>query len=166
LTNTDKKIPTNGKDYENIELSLVKADDAPLEITQLVHDILYLDWDVPYQPVETWYNGSLGGRFAVARKTDGTLLGVCRLMPVQDETPDSIQIRQVVVARGLKGMGIGKKVMLYAEDVARSEGAKEIFLWSRQPAYGFYEGLGYDYSSDSWVSELTGLDYRTMTKRL
>ena len=166
MTNTDKTIFTDREYHEDIELSLVEVDGAPLEITKLVHDILYLNWDVPYEPTEPWYSGSLGGRFVVARKIDGTLLGVCRLMPVQDETPNSVQIRQVVVIANLKGMGIGKKVMLYAEDIARSEGVEEIFLWSRRPAYGFYEGLDYIYSTDPWVSELTKLEYRTMTKRL
>ena len=151
---------------DDIGLELIPIEEIPREVPALVYDTLYLNWNVPYEPVEAWYREGLGGRFVVARKADGTLLGVCRLMPVMPETPTKVQIRQVVVSEKSQGLGIGRLIMNEAEKIAAAEGAREIFLWSRYPAYRFYEGLDYIYTSEPWVSSLTKIDYRTMTKYL
>jgi len=157
---------TKEKALEDVELKLVPVEEVPDEVPLLVYNTLYLNWDVPHEPKEKWYDGSHGGRFLVARKGDDTLLGACRLMPVAEETPEGIQIRQVVVTADSQGMGIGRLLMLEAEEIGRSEGASELFLWSRMPAYRFYESLDYVYTSEAWTSELTGLQHRTMTKYL
>jgi len=150
----------------DIVLTLIPVEDAPKEIPTLIYDTLYLNWNVDYEPTEGWYDGQKGGRFLVARKPDGTLLGVCRLMPVDPETPDGIQIRQVVVTAASQGMGIGSKLMRECEEIGRAEGAKELFLWSRKPAYLFYENLGYQYQTEPWYSPVTKMHHRTMTKAL
>lgn len=161
MTNTDK-----AKTLEGVVLKLVPVEEAPKEIPQLVYDTLYLAWEVPHLPIEKWYDESHGGRFLVARDEDDTLLGLCRLLPVKPETPNGVQIRQVVVAPGNQGRGIGRLLMQRAEEICREEGVAELFLWSRKPAYRFYEGLDYTYTSEPWTSELTGLQHRTMTKYL
>ncbi|MCL2437949.1 MAG: GNAT family N-acetyltransferase [Coriobacteriia bacterium] len=151
---------------KGVELELVPVEEVSDEIPLLVYNTLYLNWGVPYDPVEKWYDEAHGGHFLIARKDDGTLLGVCRLLPVMPETPTGIQIRQVVVTADSQGMGIGRLLMLEAEKIGRAEGASELFLWSRMPAYRFYESLGYIYTSEPWTSKLTGLQHRTMTKYL
>ena len=149
-----------------IHISVVPVADAPPEFAQLIYDTLYRDWGVDYDPIEQWYSGSLGGRFVVAHSDDDNLVGLCRLMPAMDSNPAVLQIRQVVVDDSKQGLGIGRKIMLAVQDLAKSEGTKELFLWSRYPAYGFYQGLGYDFFSEEWISSLTHINYRTMRKLL
>ena len=151
---------------DSVILELLPIEEVPEEIHQMVYDVLYLNWNVEYEPVERWYDEKLGGRFLIARKKDGTLLGACRLLPVDPKTPTAIQIRQVVVTPESQGMGIGRFLMLKAEEIGRSEGAKTFFLWSRYPAYNFYERLDYIYTSNTWTSEVTKIEHRTMTKYL
>jgi predicted GNAT family N-acyltransferase len=161
MTNTQGKTVRDA-----VVLELLPVEVVPEEVKQMVYDVLYLNWKVEYEPVERWYDKELGGRFLIARKKDGTLLGACRLLPVDPKTPDAIQIRQVVVTPESQGMGIGRFLMLKAEEIARAEGAKKLFLWSRYPAYHFYENLDYIYTSETWISDLTNIDHRTMTKYL
>ncbi|MCL2379891.1 MAG: GNAT family N-acetyltransferase [Coriobacteriia bacterium] len=164
---------------DDITLELIPVAGVDAEIPALVHQVLYFDWDVPFEPIDYWYESQLGGRFLIARKAlnaqDGldvnvmpedTLLGVCRLMPIEPGTPAQIQVRQVVVTAASQGLGIGTLLMKMCEEVARAEGIGEIYLWSRSPAYRFYENLDYVYTSDTWISHLTGLEHKTMTKYL
>ena len=156
--------------FNSMSFELIAVEDAPEEIPELVYETLYSKLDVPKEPRERWYDKAQSGRFLVARTkgddADGTLLGCCRLMLVSEENPDAVQIRQVVVTAASQGLGIGRKLMLEAERLAKAEGAKEIFLWSRYPAYRFYENLDYEYTSEPWISEVTTIEHRTMVKLL
>jgi len=151
---------------DNINLELVPVEDVPDEVPALVYDTLYLKLEVPREPMERWYDKMQGGRFLVARSKEGVLLGVCRLMPLTSDRPTSLQIRQVVVSAESQGLGIGRLLMLESEKIAKAEGVTEIFLWSRYPAYCFYENLDYEYTSDPWISEVTTIEHRTMTKQI
>jgi len=151
---------------DDINLELVPVEDVPDEVPALVYETLYSKLAVPREPMERWYDKGQSGRFLVARKKDGDLLGVCRLMPLKPERPTSLQIRQVVVSAESQGMGLGRLLMLESEKIAKEEGVTEIFLWSRYPAYRFYENLDYEYTSEPWVSEVTTIEHRTMTKQL
>ena len=150
----------------DLSFSIVSVEDAPAEIPQLIYDSLYRDFNVSFDPIEQWYNGSLGGQFIVARDSSGSLLGLCRLMPSIADNPHAQQVRQVVVSAKKQGLGVGKQLMEHAQNMAKAQGCKELFLWSRYPAYGFYENLGYHFFSDEWTSSLTHINYRTMVKAL
>ncbi|MCL2526207.1 MAG: GNAT family N-acetyltransferase [Coriobacteriia bacterium] len=151
----------------SVELTLVPVSEAPVEIRELVYATLYEALKVPHEPVERWYEPQQEGRFLVARlKGTGQLLGTCRIMPRDTQSPEAQQIRQVVVTKLSQGMGIGRTLMLQAEKIAAAEGCTEMFLWSRYPAYRFYENLGYHYTSEPWISELTKIEHRNMTKQL
>jgi ribosomal protein S18 acetylase RimI-like enzyme len=52
-------------------------------------------------------------------------------------------MRQVAVAPGMQGQGIGRKLVEYAEEFARDGGFDLMLLHARETAVPFYEKLGY-----------------------
>jgi predicted GNAT family N-acyltransferase len=58
-------------------------------------------------------------------------------------TEKTVKVRQVAVAEGRQGSGVGKKLMLWTEGFCRSLGFNNMTLNSRETAVGFYEKLGY-----------------------
>jgi ribosomal protein S18 acetylase RimI-like enzyme len=53
-----------------------------------------------------------------------------------------------IVVRDLeRGLGIGRALMVYAEEDARTRGMTAIFLDARQQAIGFYDAVGYQIHS-------------------
>ena len=58
---------------------------------------------------------------------------------------DWIYIDELWVSPGSRGNGLGRKLMLLAEDFAKSEKLQGIWLWTQSwQAEGFYAALGYD----------------------
>jgi len=55
-----------------------------------------------------------------------------------------VQIKQVAISPECQGQGLGKKLMIYAEEVARKLGFSTIFLTGRESAWKFYDKLGYN----------------------
>ena len=56
-------------------------------------------------------------------------------------------LEDVVVETGLRGRGVGKKMMAYAGNLCREKGCYKIALTSnrnREAAHRFYESLGYE----------------------
>lgn len=68
------------------------------------------------------------------------LLGTVNLKP---EGEGSVLLRSLAVDDKCQGMGIGKKLVLFAHEVAREKGYKRIVLNARLNVIGFYEKLGY-----------------------
>lgn len=79
---------------------------------------------------------------------DGKLEGCCMLVP-KDKI--NIQLRQMAVASGLQGKGIGRVLMYFAENVARDRGYRKITMNARKTAMGFYEKLGYRKTGDEFL---------------
>jgi predicted GNAT family N-acyltransferase len=71
---------------------------------------------------------------------DGRLVGCLVLRPI-DAT--QIQMQQVAVNERLRGKGIGRMMVKYAEEFARRIGFHKIVLHARETAVPFYERLGY-----------------------
>jgi len=71
---------------------------------------------------------------------DDRMLGCCMLVK---EKPEECRLRQMAVINTLRGKGIGKALMLFAESVARDRGFKKMTMHARASALGFYEKLGY-----------------------
>lgn len=132
------------------------------EVLDLYYATLYGPFGVA-RDVE-WYHPAHGSRFAVALGPRGELLGSARLLPASGGGPR--QVRQVVVAPDAQGQGVGRALMDAVESVARAEGVDELWLNARCTAYGFYEALEWEFASDEFVSELTGVAHRRMEKRL
>ena len=75
---------------------------------------------------------------------DGTLVGVLGLREVRTFARGRhLHVDDLVVSSNARGQGTGKRLIEYAERLARSLGMRQIFLDSRTGATGFYERRGY-----------------------
>jgi GNAT superfamily N-acetyltransferase len=75
------------------------------------------------------------------------LEGCCML---KDEGDKTVRLRQMAVLSGLQGKGIGRVLMIFAENIARDRGYKRMTMHARGSAVGFYEKLGYKICSDEF----------------
>ena len=71
---------------------------------------------------------------------DDKILGCCMLVKSNDKT---CRLRQMAVINKLQGKGIGKALMVFAENLARDRGYRTLTMHARKSAIGFYERLGY-----------------------
>jgi N-acetylglutamate synthase-like GNAT family acetyltransferase len=71
---------------------------------------------------------------------DDRILGCCLLTRVDSKT---VRLRQMAVPNNLQGRGIGRALMIFAENIARDMGYKTLIMHARKTATGFYEKLGY-----------------------
>jgi predicted GNAT family N-acyltransferase len=71
---------------------------------------------------------------------DDKMLGCCMLV---EENSKTVRLRQMAVLNDLQGKGIGKALMIFAENLARDRGYKKITMHARKIATGFYEKMGY-----------------------
>lgn len=78
---------------------------------------------------------------------DDILEGCCLLTPVEN---NAVRLRQMAVANGLQGKGIGRALMSFSENIARDMGKCKLLMHARKTAIGFYEKLGYHIDSDEF----------------
>ncbi|MFL5763281.1 MAG: GNAT family N-acetyltransferase [Bacteroidia bacterium] len=76
------------------------------------------------------------------------VLGVCRL---QLNSPAEAQLRFMGVKENTQGLGIGKKLIAYAEEKAKSKGASRMILQAREIAVEFYKRCGYSIVEKSFL---------------
>jgi predicted GNAT family N-acyltransferase len=79
---------------------------------------------------------------------DDKLLGCCLLTKVDNET---VRLRQMAVLNSLQGKGVGRALMVFAENIARDLGYKKLIMHARKTALGFYGKLGYSVSGDEFT---------------
>jgi N-acetylglutamate synthase-like GNAT family acetyltransferase len=79
---------------------------------------------------------------------DDRLLGCCLLTPMDAGT---IRLRQMAVPNSMQGKGVGRALMIFAENVARDLGYKKLCMHARKTAIGFYEKLGYSISGEEFL---------------
>lgn len=79
---------------------------------------------------------------------DDELEGCC-LLTKQDN--DTIRLRQMAVSKVLQGKGIGRVLMIFAENIARDKGFKQLTMHARNNAVGFYKKLGYDIIGNEFI---------------
>jgi N-acetylglutamate synthase-like GNAT family acetyltransferase len=92
---------------------------------------------------------------------DDRLLGCCLLSPMDAGT---VRLRQMAVPNNMQGKGVGKALMIFAENIARDLGYKKLCMHARKTATGFYEKLGYSISGEEFM-EVT-IAHFTMEKAL
>ncbi len=92
---------------------------------------------------------------------DDRILGCCLLTKIDDST---VRLRQMAVPNSLQGKGIGRALMIFAENVARDLGYKTLLMHARKTATGFYEKLGYN-STGGEFEEVT-IPHLVMEKKL
>jgi predicted GNAT family N-acyltransferase len=78
---------------------------------------------------------------------DDKLLGCCLLERVDQYT---IKLRQMAVFNTLQGKGVGRALMVFAENIARDQGYRKIVMHARKTALGFYRKLGYQTSGEEF----------------
>jgi N-acetylglutamate synthase-like GNAT family acetyltransferase len=61
------------------------------------------------------------------------------------------QVRCVAIATSAQGKGIGKAIMAYLEDHAKTKGWTEIVLEARENAVPFYHAIGYSIVAESYL---------------
>src|SRR6204780_25612 len=92
---------------------------------------------------------------------DDKLLGCCLLTRVDDIT---VRLRQMAVPNSLQGKGVGRALMIFAENIARDLGYKRLCMHARSTAVGFYQKLGY-HTAGSEFTEVT-IPHYVMEKNL
>jgi ribosomal protein S18 acetylase RimI-like enzyme len=97
----------------------------------------------------------------IAAFEEEKILGCCMLVTID---PRICRLRQMAVLNTLQGKGIGRALMIFAENIARDRGFKLITMHARKSAAGFYERLGYKVCGDAF-RELT-IEHYVMEKGL
>jgi predicted N-acetyltransferase YhbS len=92
---------------------------------------------------------------------DDRMLGCCLLTQTD---PKTLRLRQMAVPNNLQGKGIGRALMIFAENIARDMGYEILMMHARITAIGFYEKLGY-VKKDGQFIEVT-IPHVIMEKRL
>ena len=92
---------------------------------------------------------------------DEKMLGCCLLTRIDAKT---LRLRQMAVYNNLQGKGIGRALMIFAENIARDMGYEILMMHARVTAIGFYEKLGYVKKEGQFI-EIT-IPHVIMEKRL
>ena len=78
---------------------------------------------------------------------DDKLLGCCLLTRMDAKT---VRLRQMAVPNSMQGKGVGRALMIFAENIARDLGYRKLCMHARKTAVGFYQKLGYGISGDEF----------------
>lgn len=89
---------------------------------------------------------------------------VAACLMLKDTGGGILKLRQMAVAADMQGRGLGKELIIVAENAARKKGATMIKLHARAYAEGFYQKLGY-VSYGSLFAEV-GIPHIAMQKQL
>jgi predicted GNAT family N-acyltransferase len=79
---------------------------------------------------------------------DDKLLGCCLLTRMDAKT---VRLRQMAVPNNMQGKGVGRALMIFAENIARDLGYRKLCMHARKTAVGFYQKLGYGISGDEFL---------------
>jgi predicted GNAT family N-acyltransferase len=79
---------------------------------------------------------------------DDQMLGCC--MIVENDAAKA-QLRQIAVLNNLQGKGIGRALVIFAENLARDHGYKTMCMDARKNTVHFFEKMGYKVTGDEFV---------------
>lgn len=82
---------------------------------------------------------------------DDEMLGCCMIV---EKDSNIARLRQMAVLNNLQGKGIGRALILFAENLARDHGYKNMSMRARKNTVPFFEKMGYQVTSDEFI-ELT-----------
>lgn len=91
----------------------------------------------------------------------GELIGGLILAPIDNE---EIRVMQVAVDVVHQGEGVGRKLIEYAESVAKEIGYERLVMHAMLSVVGFYEKLGFKQDGD--LFEEKGVRFIRMVKKL
>ncbi len=89
------------------------------------------------------------------------LIGCCILTAVDQST---IQLRQMAVKKNAQQSGIGRKIVAFAETLARQNGYSTLMMHARDNVLQFYIKCGYNISGEQFTE--VGIDHHRMEKQL
>lgn len=78
--------------------------------------------------------------------------------------PGQVRLGRVCVCQQLRGLGLGRRLVVDAERLAASLGAELVRLSAQEEAVGFYERLGYSCQGDPFMD--AGIPHRWMVRSL
>ena len=79
---------------------------------------------------------------------DEQMLGCCMIV---ENDPSKAQLRQIAVLNNLQGKGIGRALVLFAENLARDHGYKKMCMDARKNTVHFFEKMGYKVIGDEFI---------------
>ena len=97
----------------------------------------------------------------IAAFDDDTMLGCCMLVKTGNK---EVLLRQIAVLNNQQGKGIGRTLLLFAENIARDQGFKMISTHARKTAVPFFEKLGYTIDGNEF--EKIGIPHYIMQKSI
>ncbi len=78
----------------------------------------------------------------------GEVLGTVLLKPLPENT---VKLRQMAVSDKAHGTGLGRRLVLFAEQVAKEKGFTEMEMHARVSALGFYQKLGFAPEGETFI---------------
>jgi len=79
---------------------------------------------------------------------DDQMLGCCMIV---EKNPSTAQLRQIAVLNTLQGKGVGRALILFAENLARDHGYKKMCMDARKNTVPFFEKRGYKVTGDEFI---------------
>jgi N-acetylglutamate synthase-like GNAT family acetyltransferase len=143
------------KEEQDLNSNLLKSDSIKIVEPQtkeqfeayflLRYEVLRKPWN---QPPGSEKDDQEDKSIHIMATLDNAALGVCRL---QLNSPSEAQLRYMGVQKNTQGLGIGRKLIAYAENKAKQKNCKKIILHSRETAVEFYEKCGYSVAEKSYL---------------
>ncbi len=90
-----------------------------------------------------------------------TVVGTVSMRPLSTEV---VKLRQMAVADGLQGKGIGQQLVAFAEEMMREFAYSKMVMDARCVAVPFYQKLGYEAYGDVFIDVL--VEHIAMKKTL
>ncbi len=84
----------------------------------------------------------------IAAFEDDEMLGCCMIV---ENNSEKSQLRQMAVLNSLQGKGIGRALMVFAENLARDHGYKTMCMHARKNTVSFFEKMGYKVTSGEFI---------------
>jgi predicted GNAT family N-acyltransferase len=128
---------------------IIKEPQTPKEFEAyylLRYEVLRKPWNQPVGSEKDANENTSVHIMAVDEKNN--VLGVCRL---QFNSADEAQLRFMAVKENTQGLGIGRKLIAYAEAKAKKENASSLVLQAREIAVDFYKKCGYKIIEKSFL---------------
>ena len=132
--------------------------DELYELLRVRSEVFVVEQNCVYQDLDNDDQKSIHLWLSVADK----VVALARICPAGTHMQE-ISIGRVITTE--RNKGYGKQIMLHAIEAAKEYfGAKQIDIEAQEYAKGFYEGVGFKQSSDTFM--LDGIPHIRMTLRL
>ncbi|MCW2605724.1 MAG: acetyltransferase [Frankiales bacterium] len=130
------------------------------DVYALRHEVFVVGQDVP----EDMERDELDpGATHVVARLDGVVVGTGRLL-APGTAAEQATIGRLAVAGGVRGRGVGARVLQELEEAARARGWPAVELHAQTHALGFYERAGYTAFGE--VYDEAGIEHQSMRKPL